>query len=272
MDIDFNALQQQANELGDPTLLHSTEETPLEKEYMVEDPNASFREKGEAILKANEEMYKENPEEGEENPKETPEEIIARLTKELEEAKAIKEKPSENPLSSVEEKAKEKGVDIEKYVEEFTRTGELSKEALKDLEKAGFNEVAINAYKEARMAQEERKVEGILQRTVGTKDNYGKLVEWIGANKTPEEIAIYEEAVLNEKFSELAIKAMWAESGLGKVETPQTILRGDNLQTIKTESEHFKSTAEMIKAMSDPRYGVEPKYTKMVREKTARMK
>lgn len=192
---------------------------------------------------------------------ETPEQEIARLKKELEDAKASKD--TKDPLAEVEAKAKEKGIDVPELYKEYVTKGELSPESLKSLLDAGFDEVAINAYIETKTTQGEKYAETLISETVGTRDTYNKMAEWMRSNLTPSEISQYDAGV-NTEHAKIYIENMYSK--YNKATAQPVVIRssGESNQPSKVG---FKSMNEQALAIADARYGTDIKYTNEVRTK-----
>jgi hypothetical protein len=280
-DNDILEMQQKAGHLvssENPEDLDS-----LKQSTSIEVGDTSKEERERALkLMDNVEEQQQEQEDGEASKEETEptqEELIKQLQQELQELKESKSKEEEalqdESLKPIEEKAKEKDVDIEAYKKEYILSGELSEESLKALEDSGFTKEAIDAYITAKTYQEQKKAVKIMEETVGSEDNYMELIEWISSNKSQEEIAEYDEGV-NSKYAKHIIKAMYNEmqqATKGHEQEPQhRTLRGRPSSSNEQEGTvGFKSQAEMMRAMQDPSYGVDEKYTQLVRKKVMMM-
>ena len=192
---------------------------------------------------------------------ETPEQEIARLKKELEDAKNPKE--VKDPLSDVEAKAKEKGIDVPELYQEYISNGELSPESLKSLMDAGFDEVAINAYIETKKVQGEKYADTIISETVGTRDNYNKMADWMRTNLSADDIAKYDAGV-NTEHAKIYIENMYSKFTKSTV---QPIVIRNSGEQVQQSKSGFKSMNEQAMAIADARYGTDAKYTNEVRTK-----
>lgn len=197
-----------------------------------------------------------------ENKPETAEEKIARLEKELEEAKLGKK--DENPLAEVEKKVQEAGIDIPEFYKEYVENGELSPESLKALLDAGFNKTAVDAYIATKIAQGEKETETIISQTVGTREVYGKMAEWMRANLTVDEIKQYDAGV-NTPHAKIYIENMYAK--YTKATTVPVVIRNNGESSRPNQQVGFKSQNEQAMAIADPRYGSDAKYTDSVRKR-----
>lgn len=209
------------------------------------------------------ELQPEEQKDKKEETTETPEQTIARLKKELEDAKKVKD--VKEPLAEVEAKAIEKGIDIPELYKEYVSNGELSEASLKSLLDAGFNEVSIDAYINTKIGIEQAKAETIISETVGTRDNYEAMAVWMRDNLKPEEITKYDAGV-NTEHAKIYIENMYAK--YTKATTAPIILRDNgHVREGNQNTKGFKSLNEQNLALADARYGNDTKYTAEVRRK-----
>lgn len=201
----------------------------------------------------------------------TLQEQIAILQAQLEKENVVKT----NPLEKVEKQATDAGINISALEQEYLNNGSLTAESLESLKKVGFDEVAIEAYISTKEAQLASRSAQIISDTVGTREEYDKLANWMNTNLTPDAIAIYDKAVSanNGQHAEAYVTSMYAKyTKANPVEVKQTLLRNGAVITTADKSQGFQNQAEMIKAMSDPRYKSDLMYRREVINKTARMR
>lgn len=189
---------------------------------------------------------------------------------------AIKAKElKENPLAQVEDKAKEAGVNVSEFEQEYINNGSLSEESLKSLKDAGFDEVAIGAYIETKEAQVQARSNQIIANTVGTREEYTKMADWMNENLTEAQVASYDNNVSIDdgKHAEAYIQSMYSVyQKANPTVTPQTILRNDGNQRLSGQNnDTFSSQSEMMQAMQSPRYKNDYAYRRNVINKVARM-
>jgi len=121
-------------------------------------------------------------------------------------------------------------------------------------------------------AAEEKLREISVYETVGGKEEYSKLIEWADQNLSEEQVEVYDAAVMNGSpeqaaFAASALKAMSELHAIknhgysGQTTIPSTsggeVLVG------------YKSDAEMVKDMNDPRYDTDPAFRARVEQKLA---
>lgn len=208
--------------------------------------------------------------------KETPEQTVERLQKELEELKKAKEEPTVDPLKIVEETATKAGIDILALEKTYVEAGHLTKEQLESLSKAGFDEVAINAY----ITMRESKIiesENVLLNKIGLsgRDEYVEMAKWMAENLSKEECATYDKGMESESLREFFLKTYFDKYSATKqpVQTQQVqpvTFRGSTVQTSNPTSTSFTNIEEVSIAMADPRYKNDYKYRNEVLTKLQR--
>lgn len=160
------------------------------------------------------------------------------------------------------------GVDFNALEEEYNENGELSKESYKLLEDKGYPKALV----EAALAGWQAKADAFANKIIedaGGKRAYGQLQKFVakqGAKAVAAFNEIVEKSDLNVVSSYIAgIKAqMQAQHG-----TDNPVLGGADATG---KSQGYADASEMIKAMSDSRYGKDPNYMKEVERKVAASK
>lgn len=153
-----------------------------------------------------------------------------------------------------------KGVDFDKLATEYSTNGQLSEDSMKVLKEAGFPESVVNAYLSGLEAINDKfatQVKGF----AGGEEGYQKLTEFI---KTQPKSVVD------------AFNATISTGNLGQIEltigglmTKMTKAYGTSNRTIMggmstNSAEGYTSMEQMTKDMADPRYQVDPKFTKSV--------
>jgi hypothetical protein len=147
---------------------------------------------------------------------------------------------------------------------EYSEKGELSEETMSKLTEMSSEEL-VQAYIESQANSQssepatlsEKQVNSI-KGTVGGEESYERIVSWAGENLDNESIESFDALIEtgNAKAIEMAVaglKSMYeAENGVeGKMVTGKAP---------RTDGEKFKSQAEVVAAMADPRYDRDPAY------------
>lgn len=153
-----------------------------------------------------------------------------------------------------------KGVDFDKLAEEYSNDGKLSDDSMKILKDAGFPESVVNAYLSGLEAINERfatQVKGF----AGGDDGYTKLTEFI---KTQPQSVIdaFNSTIATGNLGQIELTIGGLMSKMNKTygTANPTIMGG----AANAAAEGYTSMEQMTKDMSDPRYQVDPKFTRSV--------
>lgn len=151
-------------------------------------------------------------------------------------------------------------IDFDALGEEYQKNGELSKESLDKLEKAGYPKAMVDAYLNGLQATTEKFVNRIYS-MAGGKENYEKIIGFI---KTQPESVInaYNATITQGNLNqiELALNGIKAQMNAAYGTSNPTLMGGAATST----AEGYTSMEQMTKDMADPRYQVDPKFTRSV--------
>ena len=157
----------------------------------------------------------------------------------------------------------------EQLVESY-REGKWDPELVEKVE--GMNSIDVlnlmlenGSQRQAPVATQED-VAGI-QESVGGPEEYGNMIQWASQNLSEQEISLYDAAIdrgdpLTMFFAAQALFSRYQDS----VGYDGELLTGSAPQTT---SQGFRSQAELIAAMSDPRYDKDPAYRQDIADKLA---
>ena len=166
----------------------------------------------------------------------------------------------------------EVGIDPQEISNRFTESGEINEDDYSKLKEAGFSKQVIDTYLDGvrnatGVSGEDiatAQIQGIKD-SVGGDDNYGKMVAWAIDNLPAEEVKEFN--TLTETANATAIK--FAVQGLYS-QYKNAMGVEPNLVSGKASSSGptpFRSTNEVVTAMSDPRYGKDVTYTEDVQRR-----
>ena len=217
---------------------------------------------GEILQMGTEGATEEKPEEAKEE--ETPEED----TKEEGTEDAPEDTQRESNDKALEALGKDliaKGVDFLGAIEEYQNNGELSQKTYEALEKAGYPKEVIQGFVETRKAIDNKYAQDVMNYVGGEKD-FRELQTWMKGNLSKSELDAYNEAVNGENLNavKLILDGIQAKR-VAKQGTRKATLMGNVAS--KSAPKGFSGRDEMIKAMSDPRYGIDRAYTISVERK-----
>jgi len=146
---------------------------------------------------------------------------------------------------------------IKSYSEEYLRDGKLSDKSYAELAALGVDRSLVDAYVAGQQALVERQAESIYA-TVGGKEAYSRMVGWAGENLSKDEIAAFNEVVQSGDMRKINLAVSGIHSRMKAATNEPSLVMGKSAN--KAPSGAFRSTAEIVAAMSDPRYKTDPAY------------
>lgn len=157
-----------------------------------------------------------------------------------------------------------KGIDYNALREEYLADGKLSKANLKTLADAGIDEELINGYIEGQQARFETYSQHVMA-IAGGAEEYDKLCKWAAKHLSEKEIKHFNKAVDSNDVDEarFAVKGLMALREKAQGGSRPKLVHGKTSAPAKSVK-GFRSLAEQSKAMEDPRYEVDPEYTRKV--------
>ena len=195
-------------------------------------------------------------------------ELQKRLSgKEEPEVEAQTEEPQQ------EEESTEEEVDLYDTIMESYRTGEWDPEIVSKVE--GMNPVDVaNMFLEKGGAQQQQAPQATesdieqIQQAVGGADEYRNMIQWAGQNLSEQEVAMYDAVMdrgdpLGMFFAAQALNARYQDA----IGYDGEMLTGN---APRNAGDAFRSQAELVAAMSDPRYDKDPAYRADVADKLER--
>ena len=157
-----------------------------------------------------------------------------------------------------------KGIDYNALREEYLEEGKLSKANLKALADAGIDEELINGYIEGQQARFEVYSQHVMA-IAGGAEEYDKLCKWARKHLSEKEIKHFDKAVDSNDVDEarFAVKGLMAMREKANGGSRPKLVHGKTSRPAPSVK-GFRSLAEQAKAMDDPRYEVDPEYTRKV--------
>ena len=164
----------------------------------------------------------------------------------------------------------EVGIDPQEISNRFADTGEINEDDYAKLGEAGFSKQVIDTYLDGLRGSgtlediATAQIQGIKD-SIGGDENYSKMVSWAIENLPADEVKEFNN--LTETANATAIK--FAVQGLysqynNAMGVEPSLVSGRASQSGPTP---FRSTAEVVTAMSDPRYGKDVSYTEDVQRR-----
>ncbi len=176
---------------------------------------------------------------------------------------------------------KNKGIDPYEMDKHFNENnGTLSEDMYAQLESAGFNKSLVDSFIAGKKAEagvvetaeveerfSDREIRDI-QNTVGGEQEYQNLVNWVGQNLPESEINAFDQLLDTGNTNQIKL----AVQGMNAQYREANGYEGRMLQgkPAQTSGDVFRSQAQLVKAMSDPRYDNDPAYRQDVIQKLER--
>lgn len=157
---------------------------------------------------------------------------------------------------------------LNKFSEEYHSSGQLSEESFAELEQMGYPRDMVETYIRGTQQQADADVQEVYK-AAGGPEGYQELTQWAAQNMTEQEVNLYNQMVAGgTENAKMAVE--WLASKRESAEGVEA-----NLVSGKASApapDEFRSTAEVVAAMKDPRYGKDTAYTKDVEQKLGRSK
>ena len=159
----------------------------------------------------------------------------------------------------------EVGIDPQVISNTFTETGKITEDDYEKLGEAGFSKQVIDTYLDglrgaANPAEDikDAQLNDILSVT-GGEEGYSKLREWTQANVPDETLKAFDKILDTQDptMIKVAVQGFAAQMREAEGYEPQLI----NGRTATSNTNTFRTQAELTKAMADPRYGKDEAYT-----------
>ena len=160
----------------------------------------------------------------------------------------------------------DKGLDYEALTKEYEEHGALSNQTYADLAKAGFSKSMVDTFIAGIEASNDRFVQQVYN-YAGGEAEYQKLAQYIGS-KGKADVDSFNALLETGNLSaiKMVIAGAKAEMTLRNGTSNPSVLGGAN----EVQVGGYANEAEMVKAMSDERYGMDEDYTKAVQAKLAK--
>ena len=159
----------------------------------------------------------------------------------------------------------EVGIDPQVISNTFTETGKITEDDYEKLGEAGFSKQVIDTYLDglrgaAKPAEDikESQLNDILSVT-GGEEGYKKLRDWTQKNMPNETLKAFDKILDTQDptMIKVAVQGFAAQMREAEGYEPQLI----NGKTAASNTNTFRTQAELTKAMADPRYGKDEAYT-----------
>lgn len=160
---------------------------------------------------------------------------------------------------------KAKGVDFNQAIKEYNEYGALSSKTMADLAQAGYPAEVIEGFIASRQNLESEFTNAVYN-SAGGEQAYNKVIEWAQGNLSNKVLSSFNRAIDNNNLEAVTLmfEGMKAKM-LAKQGTRNPTIMGGGVTTGGYKG--FSSKQEVVEAMSDPRYGADPSYTRAIEMK-----
>jgi hypothetical protein len=171
-------------------------------------------------------------------------------------------------------KLDEAGIDFQEMNVRWQQSGTLESGDYDQLAEAGFSRDMVDAYlsglqyKAAQDTALSVKEVASIKESLGGEAEYNKMIQWAGDNLTPEEVEGFNQIINTQPMAAVKMAVTGLHARYTAVEGREPKLIGGRAS--KGSSDKFESTAQLVEAMSDPRYSKDPAYQRKVQEKLGR--
>lgn len=172
---------------------------------------------------------------------------------------------SQTALEEISKDLSSKGVDVDALMAEFNENDGLSKASYEALEKAGMSRVIVDSIIAGQVAVANSFANSLLAAAGGEKGL--EVIAQFALSTDPASVDAYNSAVERKDLATAkALLNSWKAQRVAKLGTANKQITGKPSKSAKA-IQGFADRQEMTKAMSDPRYGRDPKFTREVEQK-----
>lgn len=155
---------------------------------------------------------------------------------------------------------------FDKFAEEFTQSGELSADSFTELEAMGYPREMVETYIKGMQSAQSADANAVME-LAGGSDGYKELTDWARDNMAQNELEVYNQMVAGSTDNaKMAVEWLMSKREASGAIEPN-LLSG---RATGAPKDAFRSTAEVVQAMKDPRYTQDPAFRRDVEDKLAR--
>ena len=171
-------------------------------------------------------------------------------------------------------KLEEAQIDFQDMNVRWQQTGALEAGDYEQLAEAGFNRDMVDAYlsglqyKATQDTALSVKEVASIKESLGGEAEYNKMIEWAAANLSADEVEGFNQIINTQPMASVKMAITGLHARYSAVEGREPKLIGGRAP--KGSTDKFESTAQLVEAMSDPRYSKDPAYQKKVQDKLSR--
>ena len=171
-------------------------------------------------------------------------------------------------------KLEEAQIDFQDMNVRWQQTGTLEAGDYEQLAEAGFNRDMVDAYlsglqyKQTQDTALSVKEVASIKESLGGEAEYSKMIEWAASNLSADEVEGFNQIINTQPMAAVKMAITGLHARYSAVEGREPKLIGGRAP--KGSTDKFESTAQLVEAMSDPKYSTDPAYQRKVQEKLSR--
>ena len=171
-------------------------------------------------------------------------------------------------------KLEEAQIDFQDMNVRWQQTGTLEAGDYEQLAEAGFSRDMVDAYlsglqyKQTQDTALSVKEVASIKESLGGEGEYSKMIEWAAANLSADEVEGFNQIINTQPMAAVKMAITGLHARYSAVEGREPKLIGGRAP--KGSTDKFESTAQLVAAMSDPKYSTDPAYQRKVQEKLSR--
>lgn len=185
-------------------------------------------------------------------------EDLIKAYSELEKAQSSRQEKPSNEQGEGEVSEANVSSAIQNASDAFYENGELSEDNFRALEQSGIPREFVEAYVRGQKATMEAEAASITN-SIGGQENYDAMVQWASANLPEAEVDSYDDIVSTgtTEAAKMAVKGMYARYLSENGGSSMNIAKGN---TSGAAIQPFNSNAQVVEAINDRRYEIDPAY------------
>ena len=166
------------------------------------------------------------------------------------------------------------GIDFQDMNVRWQQSGTLESGDYEQLAEAGFNRDMVDAYLSGLQYKATQdtaltvKEVASIKESLGGETEYNRMIEWAAANLSPDEVEGFNQIINTQPMSAVKMAVTGLHARYSAVEGREPKLIGGRAP--KGSNDKFESTAQLVAAMSDPKYSTDPAYQRKIQEKLGR--
>ena len=171
-------------------------------------------------------------------------------------------------------KLDEAGIDFGDMNTRWQQSGTLESGDYEQLAEAGFDRSMVDAYlsglqyKASQDTALTTKEVTSIKASLGGEAEYTKMIEWAGSTLSPDEVEGFNQIINTQPMSAVKMAVTGLHARYSAVEGREPKLIGGRAP--KGSNDKFESTAQLVAALSDPKYSTDPAYQRKIQEKLGR--